>query len=385
LRPGKPGRLCYCGRDEKSVAPFHNIQEICEDCKSSSLASTNLGTKFPKGTAKRDFAAGALGFHGGGSEVPCSRISSAWSHSRRTGAGINRQTAHGKGTATEGSMTRPMMFLVPAILMSLATGLMTVRAGLAEPAVDECKIKPDSSAPAGSHWYYRVNRTDKRHCWYLGPEGMKVRSQAREGASHVSSPTPARENAPEMTRAMPAQMEPAQRTVAEAASTRVAVDFAAPSSEVPKTPDLTTREPATTTSYTEDHEPTVAQDEMPLIWPVLTEAERAGLADTVRESAPWSAFLLSVLALLFAGVIFKLARRHAQSYRRDQRQVDRARPRRQRSAYSGRMATRPDQVARRSALQPQRDDMIWQRPTSIDPVQAASLGVLMRDLQRTAA
>src|SRR5262249_30111850 len=87
-----------------------------------------------------------------------------------------------------GSMTRTF-FALAIIVVPLATALVTVQTSRAEPAVDECKTKPDSSAPAGSHWYYRANRADQRHCWYLGPEGAKVRSQAREGASHVSRPT----------------------------------------------------------------------------------------------------------------------------------------------------------------------------------------------------
>src|SRR5262249_35527633 len=146
-------------------------------------------------------------------------------------------------------MPRPMMFFVPAILfMPLGTVLVSAQTSLAEPAADECKTKPGSSAPPGSHWYYRINRTDQRRCWFLGPEGAKVRSQARETASNVSSPTrtPPRENAIE-ARAIPASME--HRTPLEAASTeshRVAVaDFAAPSSDPPKIPDLDAREPMT--------------------------------------------------------------------------------------------------------------------------------------------
>ncbi len=287
-----------------------------------------------------------------------------------------------------------MMFFVPAILiLPFATGLATLQTSLAEPAADECKTKPDSSAPAGSHWYYRVNRTDRQQCWYLGPEGRKVRSQAREGPWQASSATPTavRENAPEMTRATPAPMEHAQRITAEAASTGApggAEDFAAPSPVLPKTPDLDAREPATmSNSDTEHHEPTEAQEEMPLIWPVLTEAERAGLVDTVRESAPASVFLVGVLAigLLFAGATFKLARRHAKSYRRDKWRMARPSPRRQRRAYSGHVAARRDQVAGGSALRTQRDDTVWQRPTSIDPAEAASLRELLRQLQRAAA
>src|SRR5262249_40232615 len=56
--------------------------------------------------------------------------------------------------------------------------------------------------------------------------------------------------------------------------------------------------------------PTDAQEEMPLIWPVLTEAERAGLPDPAHEPAPGPQFLVGAQAmvLLCAGAIFKLAR-----------------------------------------------------------------------------
>ena len=113
------------------------------------------------------------------------------------------------------------MFFVSVILfVPLATVLVTAQTSLAEPAADECKTKPGPSAPPGSHWYYRVNRTDQRHCWFLGPEGAKVRSQAREEPSRVSSPTQTarRENAFGTAHVIPAPLEPAQRTLPQAAS-----------------------------------------------------------------------------------------------------------------------------------------------------------------------
>jgi hypothetical protein len=275
-------------------------------------------------------------------------------------------------------------FVSPILIMPLASSLMTVQTSFAEPAVNECKAKPDSSAPAGSHWYYRVNRTDKQHCWYLGPEGAKVRSQASGGISSRKG-TAARENPPEMTQGMPAPMEPARRTTTEVASAAVAEDVAAPPSDLPKTSDSTTSEPQTiSNSSTQERERTNAQEEMPLIWPVLSEPERVGPGDTVRESASWLAFLVGALALLFAGVIFKLARRHAQSSRRGRPRVRRLRARQQ-WRHPGHIAARPDRVALNSALQTQRDDTLWQRPTSIDPVEATGLRELMRDLQRAAA
>jgi hypothetical protein len=34
-------------------------------------------------------------------------------------------------------------------------------------AAEECRAAPGSTAPAGSKWYYRVNRADHRRCWFL--------------------------------------------------------------------------------------------------------------------------------------------------------------------------------------------------------------------------
>jgi hypothetical protein len=287
-----------------------------------------------------------------------------------------------------------MKFFVSAILfMPLGTVLVTAQTSLAEPAADECKTKPGSSAPPGSHWYYRINRADQRRCWFLGPEGAKVRSQARETVSNVASPTrtPPRENVVETARAIPVPMELAQRTPLEAASTELhrvaAADFAAPSSDLPKIPDLDAREPTTVSNNSvEAREPTDAQEEMQLR-PVLTEVEHAGLQDPVRETATIPVFLVgAVMVLLCAGAIFKLARRKTQSYRHGRRVVVSSRPRRPhpRQKMRGNMgetAARSNDFARRSFSEAR------QRPSSVDPAHdiKASLRKIVDDIQRVAA
>jgi len=175
----------------------------------------------------------------------------------------------------------------------LGTVLVTAQTSLAEPASDECKTKPGSSAPPGSHWYYRIDRTDQRRCWFLGPEGDYVRSHARGTGSKVSSPTrtPPHENAVEAPRAVSAPTEGAQRTPLDPAPTELhrvaAADFAAASSDLAKTPDLDAREPTTISiNSTEPREQTEAREEMPLKWPVLTEAKHAELQDPAAESTP---------------------------------------------------------------------------------------------------
>jgi hypothetical protein len=289
-------------------------------------------------------------------------------------------------------MSRAIVFFVPTILVvPIVTILSTAQTSLAEPAADECKTEPGSFAPAGSHWYYRINRVDQRRCWFLGPEGMKARLQARE----VSSPirTPRRENAVETAREKPVPekpvpMESAQKTsleVASAESNRAAADFAAPLVGLPKTPDLDAREPTTTNDYyAEVRELPDAQKEMPLLSPLPTEAAaRAGLGDSARESGPGALFLVGALAMLLcAGVIFKLARRHTQAVCRDRRMG----PRRPSGLHPGQAvranmnetAVRSKEFARRLPTATR------QRPSSIDSAHdiKASLRKIMDDLER---
>ena len=43
-------------------------------------------------------------------------------------------------------------------------------------AADECLSGPKGAAPAGSHWYYRVDRATKKNCWYVRAEGKPTPS-----------------------------------------------------------------------------------------------------------------------------------------------------------------------------------------------------------------
>jgi hypothetical protein len=44
-------------------------------------------------------------------------------------------------------------------------------------AADNCLSAPKGETPAGSHWYYRIEHSTKRHCWYLRGDGERL-SQA---------------------------------------------------------------------------------------------------------------------------------------------------------------------------------------------------------------
>jgi hypothetical protein len=133
---------------------------------------------------------------------------------------------------------------------------------------------------------------------------------------------------------------------------------------------------------TEAREPTDAQEEMPLIGPVVTEAEHARwTAGSCARNRPHAS--ISRWWLLCAGAIFKLARRKTQSYRRGRRVVS-SRPRRlhpgqKMRANMSETAARSNDFARRSVSE------VRQRPSSVDPAHdvKASLRKIMQACERS--
>jgi hypothetical protein len=80
---------------------------------------------------------------------------------------------------------------------------MTPAALRAEPAAatatsDDCLAKPNGDAPAGSHWFYRVDRASGRRCWHVRAQDGQADSadaKAEQGESaaprRVTTPAPA--------------------------------------------------------------------------------------------------------------------------------------------------------------------------------------------------
>jgi hypothetical protein len=67
---------------------------------------------------------------------------------------------------------------VSAIFASILAGaLLTATSHSAPVAADNCLSGPKGETPPGSHWYYRIEHSTGRHCWYLREEGDKL-SQA---------------------------------------------------------------------------------------------------------------------------------------------------------------------------------------------------------------
>lgn len=64
---------------------------------------------------------------------------------------------------------------------------------------DNCLSGPKGVAPAGGHWYYRLERTTKRKCWYVGEDKTRVARAAPQEApppATVAAATPAPQLAP---------------------------------------------------------------------------------------------------------------------------------------------------------------------------------------------
>jgi len=205
-------------------------------------------------------------------------------------------------------------FFVPIILGILLTaGVSIPRGSVAEPAAqaaaDECLSKAGSTAPRGSHWYYRVDRATGRHCWYLGAEGTKARAVSPKPApqpKEASKPT-ADSNPPVRTEAAAAPVLSAQagRDEADAADTSAGDNGA--------TPEFTTRWPtlakpldakaqdrfSAANNFAEEVAAPDQQDDMPLVWPVLTSAERAAAGVATAAKVRWE-YLLAIIAASLA-------------------------------------------------------------------------------------
>src|SRR5436309_15953849 len=81
-------------------------------------------------------------------------------------------------------MSRRLTLAMPVML---AASVIAISLGATTgDAADECLRSPNGSSPTGSHWYYRVDRSSGRHCWYLGSEGQKVRSVSERTSQQTS-------------------------------------------------------------------------------------------------------------------------------------------------------------------------------------------------------
>ena len=99
---------------------------------------------------------------------------------------------------------------VSALFASLLAGAPLTTASHSAPApaeAEKCLAGPKGTPPQGGHWYYRVERATKRHCWYIGDEKEKVaRAAPANSSASADSASPA----------SPPKNAATQRTIADA-------------------------------------------------------------------------------------------------------------------------------------------------------------------------
>jgi hypothetical protein len=315
------------------------------------------------------------------------------------------------------SLTLAMPIILAASVITISASMTTSR------AADECLRGPNGTSPAGSHWYYRVDRATGRHCWYLGPEGRSMRSvsertsqqtrkRVEQHSRNSESATQPAENRPDLPPPAPpvpdskaatsffaqywaslfgnaeppkvtppaetAQVSPpaakATQTATQTAPQAKATQTATQTTPQPAAPQATQPAPPTTTqqpeapqtmqlaeatqatqqpdapqttqraetprlaaptdisrpavasaasNYAQEPEQADAQEDMPLVWPVLTPAQAA--AAPALKYQHMIAILAGALAL--AGILMALV------YRLASIRVDRQRRRPERARW----------------------------------------------------
>jgi hypothetical protein len=294
-----------------------------------------------------------------------------------------------------------------------------------ESAAEDCLAKPGAAGPPGSHWYYRLDRATKRQCWYLGTAGAKARlgetrqGETRKHASTRSAPAPlAEQDAAEQPAAdmpgeaangqgtsrpstdptLPIRAVPVQSLHIQAAPDQGSPAQASPDQALPNqvlsaqamssqtagetAPDQSAsvagRAATPTSNSYAAEQPSENEDDMPLVWPILTPAERAA-AGLASGSSVKPGFMLVVLAgaLAFAAAIARLLFKlfgTARADPRDRRRVVRDAP----------PALRP---APPSRVMPGHGKIVRRPPSPLQTGLGAEDDVhaLLRDLQRTAA
>jgi len=145
-----------------------------------------------------------------------------------------------------GSMLRSKILLARLALIPAA--ILVSHSSLGEAKGDDCRAKPDSTAPAGLHWYYRVDRANNRHCWYLHEQGMRVHSlghTASRDADARNDIVPENDTAAGQVWNMPpvTASRPARSAQAPTAAEQQKLAFVTRWVDLPKSVDLNVHEP----------------------------------------------------------------------------------------------------------------------------------------------
>ena len=79
--------------------------------------------------------------------------------------------------------------LLATLLVGGAVTGSPARAQTAPATADECLAKPNGPSPRGSHWFYRIDRANNRHCWYLRGIGSNAGQTETRPSRAAVTPT----------------------------------------------------------------------------------------------------------------------------------------------------------------------------------------------------
>ena len=86
-----------------------------------------------------------------------------------------------------GQFPRPIGSVAHVVAL-LVSGL-SIGVPLDPASADDCLKAPNSAAPQGSHWYYRLDRANQRKCWYLRAPGQPAQQAAAPATSAAATPS----------------------------------------------------------------------------------------------------------------------------------------------------------------------------------------------------
>ena len=182
----------------------------------------------------------------------------------------------------------------------------------------QCRTSPGAAAPPGTHWYYRVDRTNNRHCWYTQAAGLPVYSR-RNGMPSNPTLHIARERISAPLISAPLQTDPtelSQLETAKADSTDTltpsvdepTANFTARFSDLPKSVDLD--QDKSTTRDNDASEPAASDSTKPVAstWFVSAGSKREMPQKSASAVYFWSIFIAGTLSTLLFGGMIKLTR-----------------------------------------------------------------------------
>ena len=159
-------------------------------------------------------------------------------------------------------MAKRITFSVLAnVVLFFAFSVLVVEKSHAESIVTDCITKPNSAAPQGSHWFYRVDRVTHRQCWYLGTQRTKK--------PQIASPAPSL-----TTAAIPLPKNKLVETIAATSETTAV--FSKDWTKFPKSANSIVGEPPLIDQYISFEQVTTdSHDDVPLISTAVVSTEFA--------------------------------------------------------------------------------------------------------------